>query len=241
MSGQHWTPDAEHLAILKHNGLHSFTDVWALKADWFETPNERRSGWSGASRVELKKPDGGVLAVFLKRQQDHDTRSLGHPFGQPTFRREFANIRKLQALAIPAVPLVYYGEQRINGHSCAALMTVALDEFQSLDEWWDSHPQADARKAVLAAIAEWAAQISKQRWQHGCLYDKHIFVRRYPGNDGFGPTDIRLIDLEKMRRRLTVNRAANMNIKQLIRHSKCCSPAEHQWLESAFAASMKKA
>lgn len=241
MSGQHWTPDAQHQAILAHNGLDSFADVWALKADWFEAPNERRSGWSGASRVELKTPDGGTLAVFLKRQQDHDTRSLRHPFGQPTFRREFHNIRKLQALGIPAVPLVYYGEQRINGHSCAALMTVALDAFQSLDEWWASHPQADSRAAVLTAIADWAAQISKQRWQHGCLYDKHIFVRTLSSTGQFGRDDIRLIDLEKMRRRLTVNRAAEMNIRQLMRHSQCCSPAEHQLLEAAFAEHMKKA
>lgn len=41
-------------------------------------------------------------------------------------------------------------------------------------------------------------------WQHGCLYPKHIFVR-VEGE----AIEVALIDLEKSRRRLTVNKASS--------------------------------
>jgi hypothetical protein len=141
----------------------------------------------------------------------------------------------MKTLGLPIAPLVYYGEQRIDGQSCAALITVALDDFQSVDKWWKSHTQPEARQAALFAIAHWVAQLSKQRWEYGCLYDKHIFMRNTPINDQFDQNDICFIDLEKMRRCLTVDRAAKANIEQLLRHSKCCSSAEHQLLKKEFS------
>lgn len=234
MSDQHLIPDEQYRSVMIHNHLLTFTDVWNVQANWFETPNKRRSGWSGVSRIELKTPDGGVLPVFLKRQQNHNTFSVQHPFGQPTFKREYDNILKMKTLGLPVAPLVYYGEQRIDGQLCAALITVALDDFQSLDRWWASHAQPAARQAALLAITYWVAQLSKQHWEYGCLYDKHIFIRNTPINDQFDRNDICFIDLEKMRRCLTVSGAAKANIEQLLRHIKCCSPAEQQYLVDAF-------
>ncbi|MCO2015712.1 InaA protein, partial [Pseudomonas aeruginosa] len=51
-------------------------------------------------------------------------------------------------------------------------------------------------------------------WQHGCLYPKHIFVR-VEGE----AIEVALIDLEKSRRRLTVNKASQHDLKQLKRRS----------------------
>lgn len=239
MNSQHLVADERYRAIMVHNNLHSFTDVWNVQADWFEKPNDGRFGLSGVSRMELKTPSGNVLPVFLKRQQNHNTFSLQHPFGQPTFKREYDNMIKMQQFGLPLAPLVYYGQQRIDGKICAALMTVALDDFKSLDQWWPLHHQPDTRQAILNAIADCVAQLSKQKWQYGCLYDKHIFVRNTPTGDQFCKTDIRFIDLEKMRRCLTIKRAASKNIEQLLRHLKCCSPDERQYLVAEFNKRMK--
>jgi hypothetical protein len=76
--------------ILARNGLTDFDALWDLKADWFEAPNHRRGGWSGVSRCELDRPEGGKVAVFLKRQENHKARIWSHPVhGAPTFLREF--------------------------------------------------------------------------------------------------------------------------------------------------------
>jgi hypothetical protein len=234
MSYQHLIPDEHYRSIMDHNHLNSFTDVWNLQAEWFEAPNQRRSGWSGVSRIELKTPEGGVLPVFLKRQQNHNTFSLQHPFGQPTFKREYDNIMKMQTLGLPMASIVYYGEQRIDGKTCAALISKALDDFKSMNQWWECHTKTEVRHAVLAAIADWVAILSQKKWQHGCLYDKHIFIRDTKENDQFDKNDICFIDLEKMRHCLTVSRAANENIEQLLRHIKCCSVEEQQYLVAEF-------
>jgi hypothetical protein len=233
MSYQIFT-DAAAQRLLAHNSMRDFDDVWSLKTQWVEPPNDARGGWSGASRVVLEAPDGGTLAVFLKRQEDHCTRTWRAPFGVPTFRREYENIRSLRALGIPAAPALYYGEARRDGRYRAAIITVALDGYLSLDGWLEENADAARRQDVLKAIAYWTADFSRRRLQHGCLYDKHIFVRRTPAADRYAPDDIGFIDLEKMRRRLTVRRAARSNVDQLVRRSRGCTPAEHRYLEQAF-------
>jgi hypothetical protein len=83
---------AEWKGIFAFNGLRTFDDFWKLEAKWFEEPNKRRGGWSGVARCELKLPEGGKAAVFLKRQENHITRTFTHPIrGLSTFVREFAH------------------------------------------------------------------------------------------------------------------------------------------------------
>lgn len=240
MSFQIFT-DAAAERLLAHNSMRGFDDVWSLKTQWFEPPNDARGGWSGASRVVLGTPQGGTLAVFLKRQENHCTRTWRAPFGVPTFRREYENIRALRALGIPAVPALYYGEARREGRYRAAIVTVALDDYQSLDVWLDANADAARRQDVLTAIAHWTADFSRRRLQHGCLYDKHIFVRTAPAAGRYVPADLCFIDLEKMRRRLTVRRAARSNVDQLVRRSPGCTPGEHRYLEQACDAALRRA
>jgi hypothetical protein len=220
--------------LLALNGMRQFDDVWSLNTQWVEPPNAARGGWSGASRVVLDKPEGGTLAVFLKRQENHRTRTWRAPFCVPTFRREYENIRVLRALGIPAVPALYYGESRRDGRYRAAILTVALDEYLSLDAWLDENTDPTQRHEVLQATAHWSAEFSRRRLQHGCLYDKHIFVRKAPATQRYAPEDICFIDLEKMRRRLTVRRAARLNFDQLLRRSRGWSSAERRELERAY-------
>jgi len=220
--------------LLQCNNLHTFSDVWNVQADWFEPPNASRGGWSGACRVLLKTAVGGSLAVFLKRQQNHCTRSLRAPLGMPTFRREFNNIETLRRVGVPAVPALYYGEETIDDNSCAAIITVALDTYSSLDAWWPSHDDPVQRQQVMDGIAHWTAQLSRRRLQHGCLYSKHIFIRN-TGAAAITVNDLSLIDLESMRRRFTINRAARMNRDQLLRRTPVLNDAEHGYLDRALS------
>jgi hypothetical protein len=58
----------------------------------------------------------------------------------------------------------------------------------------------------------------KGRWQHSCLYSKHVFVR-VTGEGDAARVEVALIDLEKCRQRLTARYAAVHDLKQLRRHS----------------------
>jgi hypothetical protein len=81
----------------------------------------------------------------------------------------------------------------------------------------------------------------KGRWQHGCLYAKHIFVR-VTGEDETAEVEVALLDLEKSRRRLSSTLAAVHDMKQLRRHSSW-SPTDWQKLSyfysTAFGSAIK--
>ena len=120
--------------ILQFNKLENFDAIWNLKADWFEEPNDRRGGWSGVSRISLKAEKGSSIGVFLKRQENHNTRTWSSPVrGVPTFYREFKNILRFVANGIPTVEPVYYCDRSYNGKSQAILMTKELEGFEALD------------------------------------------------------------------------------------------------------------
>ena len=96
------------LALLARHGLSDFDQLWALQLDAVDEPNTGRGGWSSVYRLELEGK-----GYYLKRQSNYLTRTLHRPFGEPTFAREFRNISRYQALSIPALQAVYYGERRI--------------------------------------------------------------------------------------------------------------------------------
>lgn len=181
--------------VLKVNGLRSFEDIWALDADWFEAPNQRRGGWSGVSRLELNNPGGGLLPVFLKRQQNHTYRSLLHPLrGEQTFVREMRNIHRYLRQGVPALEPLYFAQRTVGGDRQAIVITRELSGFVSLEELAAKGlPRGRARRHLLHAVAEVLRKLHLHRLQHNCLYPKHLYVR--PGGDG--DFDVRLIDLEK--------------------------------------------
>src|SRR5690606_12690358 len=98
--------------------LDRFASIWTKQIDWFEEPNHRRGGWSGVGQITLES-DQEELSVFVKKQQDHGRRTLLHPIkGEPTFRREFKRLAFLEAHQIRAPKLVFYGENKIDNHTC---------------------------------------------------------------------------------------------------------------------------
>ncbi len=191
-------------SILAHNGLASFDAFWQREAEWFEPPNKRRGGWSGVARCELQLPEGGSTAIFLKRQENHGTRSLLHPLrGVPTFLREFKRIMAYRRCAVPTLEPVFFGMRTYGKDQRAILATEELAGFVSLDDlvqgWGGSGvPSRQERLRILAAVADLLKRMHAHGIQHNCFYPKHVFVRI----NADGGVEARVIDLEKSRRRL---------------------------------------
>jgi len=206
--------------LLKANGLETFTKLWQAELDWFEPPNYRRSGWSGAARYELRQENGETIGVFIKRQENHLRRTLKYPKGCPTFRIEWQNLNKLIKYQIPVPRPLYYGECYQDGKPQAILITYELKGFSALDEWLRGNLGGNQRLRidVLPAIADVIRRFHDHRFRHNCLYPKHIMLRvRQDGN--LTATDISLIDLEKTRRVFSPMGARIRDLDTLLRRS----------------------
>lgn len=190
-------------SILDHNGLRDFEALWKLDAVWFEAPNQRRGGWSGVSRCELNLPQGGKAAIFLKRQENHGTRTLSHPLsGVPTFLREFKRIMMYRDNAIPTLEPVYFGMRGRGKKQRAILATEELTGFVSLEDltrqWGRGNvPPRVERRPIIEAVADLLKKMHAHGIRHGCFFPKHVFVRVFPDKT----VEARVIDLEKSRRR----------------------------------------
>jgi len=204
----------------------SLDHFWQAHGEWVEAPNQRRGGESGVKRVQAI--DGETL--YVKRQVGHVYRSWLHPLGRPTVLRERAALTALRDLGVKVPAIVFCNVQRDPDNQWrGVLVTRALDGFQDLAAWsatadWQ-HAEPALQEALLQALALTLARMHRARWQHGCLYEKHVFVR-VVGQAHKSQVQIALLDLEKSRRRISASHAAQHDLKQLRRHS---SFSEAQW------------
>jgi hypothetical protein len=212
-------------SFLEGRGLAAFDPLWRLEAPWFEPPNQRRGGWSGVARVEL---EGAPLALFLKRQENHLRRSLRYPFGEPTFAAEFRNLLAAKAAGAATLEPVFYGQRKVQGGWQAILITEELAGFRPLNllgrEWREEGWSASrpTRREILAAAAGVVRRLHQGRLVHNALHPKHLMVR-VPDQ---GPPEVRLIDLEKMRRVATLWQAARRDLDSLNRRSRFWSRSD---------------
>ena len=206
--------------LLKANNLETFTKLWQAELDWFEPPNYRRSGWSGAARYELQQKNGETIGVFIKRQENHRRRTLKYPKGCPTFRIEWQNLKKLIKYQIQVPRPLYYGERYQDGEPQAILITYELKGFSALDEWLRGDQSQGGnqhlRTDVLPMVADIVRRFHDHRFLHNCLYPKHIMLRIRQDSD-LTTTDISLIDLEKTRRVFSPMGARIRDLDTLIR------------------------
>ncbi len=201
----------EDRALLERRGLASFDALWSLKLDAVDEPNTERGGWSSVCRLDL---DDAVF--YLKRQSNYLTRSLAHPFGEPTFAREFRNIQRYQRLGIPALQAALYAQRRIAGEQRAVLLTRALDGWQDLHtllQGWNERSQNE-RVGIVQSCGLLARRLHAAGQMHGCFYPKHIFLK--PAADGF---TAQLIDLEKTRPLLLGKRDRIKDLEPLVRRA----------------------
>ncbi|MEH6508060.1 lipopolysaccharide kinase InaA family protein [Halopseudomonas aestusnigri] len=202
--------------VLSRHGLDSFEALWALKVDAVDAPNTGRGGWSSVCRLELEDANGQVQRFYLKRQDNHCTRTLSSPLGEPTFAREFRAIQTYARQGIPALEAAFFAQRNERGHAQAVLLTRALDDYAPLDEWferWSQLSSAEIRTLIQSAAALVRALHNADRI-HNCLYPKHVFLRLH--SDGAGA---RLIDLEKTRRVMFGQRDLIRDLETLHRRS----------------------
>ncbi|MGF0240751.1 lipopolysaccharide kinase InaA family protein [Rhodococcus sp. IEGM1300] len=219
-----------------------FDYFWNQRGEWVEEPNVRRGGESGVQRVFGS--DGQLL--YAKRQTGHIYRSWLHPLGRPTVLRERDALTGLRQINVRVPEIVFCGAQRDPVHKWRALLvTKSLDGFQEIEQWIagggrERHGEA-VYERVLKDLADNLARMHQGRWQHSCIYIKHVFVR-VSGDGDAAQVEVALIDLEKCRRRLTAYQAASHDMKQLRRHSSF-STADWQKLvyfyETAFGSAIK--
>lgn len=192
----------------------TFQAWWQRQGEWVEEPNVRRGGESGVQRLSDR---GSVL--YAKRQVGHVYRSLLHPFGRLTILRERSALLALNKLGVRVPRLVYCGidNDPVQGWR-GVLVTEALEGFEEVEQWYAKGGReacGEAKHALLMQqIGATLARMNMGRWQHGCLYAKHVFVRM----NGDVP-QVALLDLEKSRQRLSRSRAAKHDLRQLRRHS----------------------
>lgn len=197
----------------------AFEQWWQLQGEWVEEPNHRRGGESGVQR--LHQSDGQVL--YAKRQVGHVYRSLRYPFGRPTVLRERDALLALPLLGVTAPRLLYCDVQRdASGLWRGLLVSEELKGFQELNQWYAEGGRERFGSAVneqlLKQVADMLALFHRAGWQHGCLYQKHLFVRVEQVGECVEVATA-LLDLEKSRRRFSSRRAARHDMQQLKRHS----------------------
>lgn len=207
--------------ILIFNELDTPQKIWNLKVDWFEEPNYARGGWSGVSRIELKLPNGGKIGAFLKRQEDHNYRSPLHPIkGRPTFVREFESIVSFEKHHIPSLEFILFEYWKAGGHQRAVLITKELDGYIPLSstEYLPGGVFASTRKQkqeIFLKLADLMRVMHRNNFQHNSFYLKHVFAKQL-GND---EVDLRLIDLEKVKKTLLNRTASFRDLYTLQRHA----------------------
>ncbi|MEH6504582.1 MAG: lipopolysaccharide kinase InaA family protein [Cycloclasticus sp.] len=207
--------------ILVFNQLDNSEKLWHLKTDWFEEPNTARGGWSGVSRVELKLPAGGSVAVFLKRQENHCYRSFLHPIkGLPTLLKEFNSMRSFAAKGIDTLEPVFFEYWQTDGCQRAVLITKELEGYMPLsaDEYkpgGELAGSASQQSTIILKLAELTRAMHRHNFQHNCFYLKHVFAK--PVADG--ELELRVIDLEKVKVPYFQGRAAFRDLYSLARHA----------------------
>ncbi|MCQ4320495.1 lipopolysaccharide kinase InaA family protein [Stutzerimonas stutzeri] len=212
----------------------TFQRWWNTQGEWVEEPNQRRAGESGVQRIRLRDPQQPLL--YCKRQIGHLYRSLLHPFGSPTVRRELQALQAIGRLGVRVPDLVYCGTRQQAGQWQALLVTAELEGFVSLEDWYGEDMPAyygDTLQArMLAAVGSTLGRIHQARWQHGCCYPKHIFLKVH-GEGSAARVEVALLDLEKSRRRLRRSAAARHDLRQLKRHRQAMPEPDWQRLLAA--------
>ena len=200
-----------------------------------EPANQRRGGESGVQRLRPSEP--GRPTLYCKRQTGHLYYSVLHPFGRPTALRELEAYHAYARAGVHVPRLVFGAARRHQGQWQALLVTEELTGFLSLDEWYAIHAHETDRQttaALLEQVAVMLARLHRTRWQHGCCYPKHIFVRVTPQTNAQPLIEAAMLDLEKSRRRWRTRDASFRDLRQLRRHRGAIPERDMDYLQQAY-------
>ncbi|MAZ87943.1 MAG: lipopolysaccharide kinase [Cellvibrionaceae bacterium] len=226
--------DSDFKTLLAVNHLSDFDDLWSMQVELVEPGNERRGGWSHVARIELLDEGGETHCFYMKRQYNHNNLSFYAPLGEPTFSREYRNIKRYAALSIGALDTVYYHRRRIDGKDAAILITRALDDFSPLSELWENWKSnrglSDQQKSqLLDDVGKAIGRLHGSGLFHNCLYPGHVYV--CPGESGY---DVRFIDLEKTRYQVLRRRGSIADLDAFLRRSEVLKDQEWSRLLASY-------
>jgi len=205
-----------------------FDHFWNIERTWFEPPNLQRGGMedglSGAIKHQLVLNDT-VYPVFVKIQSNSIFRSYGNCYKPcPTFFREFTATYQAQQAGVNTPDIIYYGEKGLK----AIFVTHSLEDHQSLDLVFPYQPTA-IRHKILEQLGQNLCRLHKTRRAHLALFPKHVLVKIE--ND---TVDVRLIDFEKSKRRLTRYKALFEDLERLFRRADFLSYQDQEILLKAY-------
>lgn len=210
----------------------TFERWWQCSGAWVEPLNQRREGESGVQFLQPRNPS--YPALYSKRQTGHLYRSLRHPLGRPTIVRELIAYQAFARLGITVPKLVYGSARKQQGQWQALLITQALPGFVSLDQWYAVQRSSAQSTSMLMALANTLKRMHQGRWQHGCCYPKHIFVKVSDTQGSALHAEIALLDLEKSRRRWRETDASRHDMRQLKRHRGAMPEEDWEFLVTAY-------
>ncbi|MCD4717112.1 MAG: lipopolysaccharide kinase InaA family protein [Desulfobacterales bacterium] len=207
--------------IFKQQGL-NFDALWRMDLEPLDEPNIGRGpgGWSSVSSLSIQLPDGNEKSLILKRQKNHFSRTLCHPFrGIPTFEKEISNILRYKRLDIPALEPVFYENRHDSDGIQAILITEYLEGYMPLDELVSSYqgkgwPDRAGRNRLIKALASPVRKLHEKGFQHNCLYPRHLFIRWEDQE-----IRMRVIDLEKNKWRPLGNKRRVRDLESLHRRT----------------------
>ena len=168
------------------------------------------------SRLQLPRPDGSTVTLFLKRAWGEaatprwtDWLTLRRPASP--LRREWKNTLKLAAAGIPVAPPVAWGHSAWPGPA-RALLALAEVRGPSLAFWLArADPPPNRRRAVARAVGAVVRRLHAAGFSFPDLYAKHLYLEnadapdlptdRPVWADGHGPRIV-LIDVQRLRRLL---------------------------------------
>ena len=173
------TVAAGFLPLLRANGLDSFERVMALPGGkvFRDFPGRR------TVRLELKKTDGGVQAIFLKRYESGYLSSVGRwlrrfrwPGVEDEAGREWQAIQQVRALDIRTATPVALGQETAGSAAVRSfLMTAEIPGAVEGIAWAEQLP-ARERRHFLQQVAELARRFHAAGLVHKDFYLGHILV-----------------------------------------------------------------
>lgn len=224
--------DSEFQRLLAANHIGGFSDLANMKLDPVDAPNTDRGGYSEVCFLSLSDTSGAQQNFYIKRQYGHATRSLLHPFGEPTFRRELRNILLYERYNIPALEAVYFAQEKTENGLESILITRALSDYIPLSDClkdWRAHAES-TRLEWMLTVGNLIGRLHARRISHRCCYPKHVFVNLelQPG--------ARFIDLENARFSLMPINSAIADLEAFVRRAEELNDKEIDQLLTSYLA-----
>jgi heptose I phosphotransferase len=173
------TAAVEFLSLFQANGLDSFEKVMNYPGGELirDFPGRR------TVRLELPRPDGSPVAVYLKRYElaylsacRRWLRWLGWPSAKDEAQREWEMIQRVRALGLRTATPVAVGQQKAGGMVTRSfLMTLAIAGAVEGPAFVRQLPVRERRR-FLSGVAELARGVHEAGLVHKDFYLGHILV-----------------------------------------------------------------